>query len=252
MPGKILPAPSVRYGPDRTVTKTPFGGSWNMDKTKVNVPTRLPPIVAPNGKKSPAWMAVCVNGADMKSVKVALPKFQAELARMGVDLNPPSPPAPLTAVDRIDGLRKDSGHSKELIARAMNMVKKAGTRLVLFVLPNKDVAIYNMIKQVGDSEVGLHTICVQHEHFTSPKHYFAVQYWANVGLKFNLKLGGGNQGILDLDMGILREEKTMLMGLDVTASSEAYSRWHYANSATASLAWVVVEISECVGHGIVH
>lgn len=41
-------------------------------------------------------------------------------------------------------------------------------------------------------------------------------YYANVTHKFNLKLGGINHKVSDEDLGVIREEATMVVGIDVT------------------------------------
>jgi len=64
--------------------------------------------------------------------------------------------------------------------------------------------------------VGLRNICVVGSKFAKEKN---DQYFANVALKFNLKLGGRNQ-FLDKDkLGIIQDGKTMIVGIDVTHPS---------------------------------
>lgn len=46
-----------------------------------------------------------------------------------------------------------------------------------------------------------------------------VQRFANVGLKSNLKLGGINQLAASEGLGIISEDKTMVVGVDVTHPS---------------------------------
>ena len=43
-----------------------------------------------------------------------------------------------------------------------------------------------------------------------------ANYFANVALKINLKLGGRNQSVSPNDLGVLRLGRTMLVGIDVT------------------------------------
>ncbi|KAJ4193059.1 hypothetical protein NW759_016602 [Fusarium solani] len=49
------------------------------------------------------------------------------------------------------------------------------------------------------------------------------QYFANVALKFNLKLGGNNQLLDKQRLGIINEDKTMVVGIDVTHPSPGSS-----------------------------
>ena len=101
--------------------------------------------------------------------------------------------------------------------------------LVLIIIPIKHIPLYNRIKHIGDVKVGVHTVCVVGANFvrTGP---FQSQYFANVALKFNLKLKGTNQKIADQKMvgkskididriGIIYKNKTMVVGIDVTHPS---------------------------------
>lgn len=45
------------------------------------------------------------------------------------------------------------------------------------------------------------------------------QYWANVGLKINLKMDGANQSLKNSNLGFFADGKTMLVGIDVTHPS---------------------------------
>lgn len=51
-----------------------------------------------------------------------------------------------------------------------------------------------------------------------------VQYWANVGLKINPKMGGANQTLRTSNLGFFANGKTMLVGLAVTHPSSGSIR----------------------------
>lgn len=88
-------------------------------------------------------------------------------------------------------------------------------RIILVILPDGTASTYNLVKQVGDVELGIHTICVRRDRFCKG----AMNYFANLTLKFNLKLGGINHTIERSSLGILEEDKTMVLGIDVTHPS---------------------------------
>ena len=89
------------------------------------------------------------------------------------------------------------------------------SRLALVVLPQNNTVLYNHIKHVADVQIGIHTVCVVAENLARK----GLQYYANVALKFNLKLGGVNQ-LVDSDrLGLINEDRTMVVGLDVTHPS---------------------------------
>lgn len=87
--------------------------------------------------------------------------------------------------------------------------------LVLIILQDVDTGLYNRVKHAGDVKVGVHTVCVVGTKFAKQQ----PQYFANVALKFNLKLGGINQLLDSTKLGIIAEDKTMVVGVDVTHPS---------------------------------
>lgn len=96
----------------------------------------------------------------------------------------------------------------------LKLRKKDGFHLLVVVLPDNDASRYNLIKRIGDIDCGIRTVCTRYEKgkFQAGKD----QYFANVALKINLKLGGINHK--------LRDQKrlytnTMVIGIDVTHPS---------------------------------
>jgi hypothetical protein len=110
-------------------------------------------------------------------------------------------------------------------------------RLLLVILPKHDQAIYNCVKNTGDVKAGVHTICVVGSKFANNQE----QYFANVALKFNLKLGGINQLVDSPRLGIISEDKTMVIGIDVTHPSPGSS------SNAPSVAGMVASIDRYLG-----
>lgn len=85
--------------------------------------------------------------------------------------------------------------------------------------------MYNQIKRIGDVKLGIHTICVVGSKFKGNNERYPNekqsngQYLANIALKLNLSLGGINQTLEDKNMGIIKHDNTMVVGLDVTHPS---------------------------------
>ena len=109
--------------------------------------------------------------------------------------------------------------------------------LVLVVLPIKNTPLYNRIKYICDVKLGVHTICVVGSEFAKAD----PQYLANVALKINLKLGGTNQAVDDQDLGIIHENKTMVVGIDVTHPSPGSA------SNAPSVAGMVASVDKRLG-----
>jgi eukaryotic translation initiation factor 2C len=88
--------------------------------------------------------------------------------------------------------------------------------MLLAIMPYADASIYNRVKFAYDVKAGLHNICVVSSKFAKDRN---DQYFANVALKFNVKLGGRNQFLDNNKLGIIHEGKTMVVGIDVTHPS---------------------------------
>ena len=84
--------------------------------------------------------------------------------------------------------------------------------LILVILPDRMPEVYKKIKLVGDVQAGIHTVCVVGSKFSRCQ----PQYFANVALKFNLKLGGVNQAVDKRRLGFIQDNTTMIVGIDVT------------------------------------
>jgi eukaryotic translation initiation factor 2C len=86
--------------------------------------------------------------------------------------------------------------------------------------------------------LGLRTVTVVGSKFSKPGN---DQYFANVALKINLKLGGINQILDEPKLGIIAEGKTMVVGLDVTHPSPGSSE------AAPSVAGMVASVDQALG-----
>ncbi|EEB94669.1 hypothetical protein MPER_06481 [Moniliophthora perniciosa FA553] len=91
--------------------------------------------------------------------------------------------------------------------------KKVGPNLIVVVLPEDGNEIYTAVKHFGDIKQGVATQCVK-----SGKAFRAKpQYWANVALKINVKLGGINLVPDPSSVAVLTDPQnpTIVMGADV-------------------------------------
>ncbi|KNZ77926.1 Protein argonaute-2 [Termitomyces sp. J132] len=88
-----------------------------------------------------------------------------------------------------------------------------GPNLIVVILPDGGNEIYNAVKHFGDITMGVATQCLK-----SSKCYRAkIQYWANVCLKINPKLGGINTIPDPASVQAITDPKnpTIVMGADV-------------------------------------
>ncbi len=96
-----------------------------------------------------------------------------------------------------------------------------GVKLLLFILESDDTSTYRTIKMLGDIKFGLHTVCVQGKpgkfipqgrQRNDPTPEDNPQYFANIGLKFNLKGGGINNTLTPGALKFIEEgKKTMVV-----------------------------------------
>ena len=227
VPGRVLVGPPVQYR-NSTTANTRFG-SWNMQSIQFSSPKALPQWsylwISMEGFRD-AW-------ANHDQLKPTMNQFQANLRENGLSAdNFISPGLNI----RLNGGSQDSLAIEGAFNQIINHPKKP--RLMLIILPKADTAIYNQIKCLGDVKKGIHTICVVGSKFAKDHN---SQYFANVALKFNLKLGGVNQSLSSAKLGILDEGKTMIVGLDVTHPSPGSAE------SAPSVAGIVATVDKALG-----
>ncbi|KAK0448292.1 argonaute-like protein [Desarmillaria tabescens] len=111
-------------------------------------------------------------------------------------------------------------------------VQKPKVDLILVILPPKSDDVRHAVKHWGDISRGILTQCVRSDKVTTA----GDQYWANVALKMNARLGGYNSGI---ESDILKKMTVtpapgpfMIMGADVSHPGPGVLR-----PSVASLVW---------------
>ena len=225
--GRILPAPNMSYSGNRTVE--PRFGSWNMGSVKFS-----------KGSTLTAWSVLWLQsqsgrdpwGGDPKQLLPTLKAFHQRLLDCGMQCSPPFLPGVNVSVDsRNDQLAIEEGFQRLLS-------KKRQEKLLLIIMPHHNDDHYNTIKRCGDLEFGVQTVCVLASKFAKPNN---SQYFANVALKFNLKLGGINQTLPTDKLGFIAQGKTIVVGIDVTHPSPG------SESSAPSVASMVASINKDLG-----
>jgi hypothetical protein len=114
----------------------------------------------------------------------------------------------------------------EAMEPLMREWKHKNCSFVFVLLPNETFVgeYYNKVKTIGDIKVGIHTSICQYEKvvkklFDERFPTALPQFLANMALKVNCKLGGQNQGLEPIDLGIIDKGETMVVGIDVTHPS---------------------------------
>ncbi|KAG6860411.1 hypothetical protein C0995_011482 [Termitomyces sp. Mi166 len=225
VPGRILPPPEVKYGAG--TPRVDDRASWNLRNVhfaKGATLSNWAVLLIKDGndrdefpsRSDPELMRTMKGFADM-----------CKASGMKVHNAPP-------AVVQCDLPRKDKGDPTR--ARAISAIRdtlrslKPNPTLVLVLLSNGDKHVYSGLKHLCDSYLDLATVCVHSAKIRKEKGQ--LQYFANVALKVNMKLGGVkcvlystsaaslkrdlSHGLDQVNMSWLKQMHTMLMGIDVT------------------------------------
>lgn len=197
---RVLPPPIVEY---RSNLQIPVNqGQWNIAK---------PNLKFLSSKALKSWaVVVCTR---QRFPEEAVHNFArgllAKLEKLGIEVDKALPP--------IIHLQGDSQRQvKEALEKAgktaWQCFKKVPPQLFLCITDDRS-RIYGTIKAEGDSFAnrGVTTQCMVVKHLRNPKD----QYFSNLALKINLKIGGLNHRLIDLE-SICGNEPTMIVGADLT------------------------------------
>ncbi|CZR42761.1 putative argonaute like post-transcriptional gene silencing protein QDE-2 [Fusarium proliferatum ET1] len=203
VPGRILFGPKVIYKNNKAADLR--FGSWNMLDIRFNIGASL-------AKWS--YLVISIPGMhdsfDQQSSRAVMNEFHTALQKIGVNAAQPFPGQRLQLQHQDDPAL---GPTLERAARALD--------LLFIILPGANMPIYKRIKTMADKSYGIHTICSVGSKLAKDRG--RDQYMNNVALKFNLKLGGINQRVENKNLGIIDQDKTMVVGIDVTHPSPGSS-----------------------------
>lgn len=208
VPGRVLTAPDVKYQGNKTAS-TKFG-SWNMVDIRFSTGASLDYwtyLWISDGRRD-AWN-------DQTSFNASINAFAEKMKEVGLTCKP------ITPGQHISVTANDAEAKITNALRGFALTPgRRKPKLVLVILPAVDTAMYNRVKFICDVKAGMHSVHVVGSKFAKPNN---GQYFANVALKVNLKLGGRNQVLDPSKLGIISEGKTMVVGIDVTHRSPGSS-----------------------------
>ncbi|KAI9571925.1 ribonuclease H-like domain-containing protein [Boletus coccyginus] len=234
VPGRVLDRPGLSYSSGKSAT-IDGRASWNLRDVKFAVGARLDKwavLVIQDGGRS-----------DFKDVKDPELRritngFRMMCNESGMQVQPLGEQA--YAVVRLSPLGNNRFREDAIgeIEQAMRgLMERAAPELVLVMLSNEDKAIYNGLKWLCDVKLDIATVCMQSEKVRKDRGQ--SQYFANVALKANMKMGGINHK-LDANSGAwLKSAPTMIMGMDVTHATGGGP-----TNETPSIVAVVASIDE--------
>ena len=214
VPGRILDAPVLQY---RASTARPSGGAWNLDPRKLG-DKPFHRVVKPLGE----WNTLVINSGNRdtifggpQAVKQHLEAFRLALDSYGLRPGPVREPAVIN-VPFNDLNNKEFAKIQAQLNDALRSKFKAKPNFLFILLPNDNATLYDAIKFVCDCQHGIPNICNIGQKFSKDRGQ--PQYFANVAMKFNQKLGGVNHTVDAKKMSPL-DPQTILFGIDVTHPS---------------------------------
>ncbi|KAK4229434.1 ribonuclease H-like domain-containing protein [Podospora fimiseda] len=194
--GRELKPPTIVYPKGNSTDLVfPKDGGWNMRGVKVVKPGK--PI---------KWTCMEISRRNPRAdqVKATAIEFVKFMANTGINISRDPINVPVAYARQFD--------DKELTRIFQGYANlKTVPDLVIVFLGDQNAQVYNRVKRIGDVDFGIHTQCVQFDKIEKRQ----AGYFANVGLKVNLKFGGNNHKLKD-EHPLIKGGKTMVVGYDVT------------------------------------
>ncbi|KAF8065231.1 argonaute-like protein [Lyophyllum atratum] len=209
VPGRILPAPGIKYG--QGTPEVDDRASWNLRNVRFA-----------KGATLNHWAVLLIrdgnprdefSGPGDPELMQTMRGFADMCRRSGMNVDKKDPlviACDIPQKDRTDPTRTAAINVIRNTLRSL----KSKPALVLVLLSNGDKHIYSGIKHLCDSYLDLATVCVHSAKIRKEKGQ--MQYYANVALKVNMKMGGINHSLDAANMAWLSQMPTMLVGIDVT------------------------------------
>ncbi|RDX47695.1 argonaute-like protein [Lentinus brumalis] len=199
---RILKAPTLRYHESsKQPTITPIHGEWNMIDKKFYRPVTIQ-----------RWIVVIYERPQryrLQEAQKLVASFVSTFEGLGIQVDEKEP---------IISYEDPSGSiADQLRALGRRCVQKngrqGGPQLIVVVLPATAGDIYHAVKHFGDITQGVPTQCLNSLKCTGARH----QYYANVCLKINVKMGGINVVPEPRSVSALNDphNPTIVMGADV-------------------------------------
>ncbi|EGO01883.1 hypothetical protein SERLA73DRAFT_177463 [Serpula lacrymans var. lacrymans S7.3] len=197
---RVLKPPTLRYGQNsRQPTIAPANGSWNMVDKRFYRPASID-----------RWVVVVYERQarfNQQAAQEMISGLMSSCASVGINVNDTAPIVTWqNGQGRIADQMRDAG---------AQCFQKTGVRpqLIVVVLPDGGNDIYTAVKHFGDVTVGVATQCLKSSKCFRAK----PQYYANVCLKINVKLGGINTIPDQQSASVLTDPRnpTIVMGADV-------------------------------------
>lgn len=204
--GRVLPSPRIVYANSTKATVT--DGSWNMSGgIKFFGAVSIGP-----------WSYMLITDHFLREeqyeekLSTAMTKLWQQTTACGmVAANRPN------FAGRVDLNGPEDFDAGSKIEDVLKKAIGLNQKLMIVILTTTSTSTYNQVKRAGDVKLGVHTCCMQWSNIVNDRG--TGQLFTNIAHKINLKLGGINHTLDRNKLGILSEDKTMVVGIDVTHPS---------------------------------
>ncbi|KAI0370698.1 Piwi-domain-containing protein [Pilatotrama ljubarskyi] len=214
VPSRVLPAPRITY---RSGAAPIRNAGWNIVNVKLH-----------SGGAIANWAVLLVHEGRREEFRdttdpeliVFLQTFLKKCSDSGI-AGADKPPRILSV--SLPSPRDDNNRERAIdaIRTTLRSNFKPNTKpsFILVLLSGIDRYIYPGIKKLCDIDMGIHTVHMLLPKARDGRGNRQDQYFSNVVLKVNAKLGGMNHLLDPPSMKWLTEKNTMIMGIDVTHPS---------------------------------
>ncbi|KAH9660344.1 protein argonaute 5 [Citrus sinensis] len=233
---RILPAPMLKYHESgREASVNPDFGQWNMIN-KLYTFSSLTSIVSDIHLENVQWWDSA--SLDLyELLNVFEPGCEPVLSTVGRHVQEkgngmvfnPQPVIPISSYN-------PNQIEKELVD-VHSKTTQPGKQLQLLIIILPDVSrSYGRIKRVCETELGIVSQCCQPKHASSRN----MQYFENVALKINVKVGGRNTVLVDAvqkRIPLVTDRPTIIFGADVTHPQPGEDSSPSIAAVVASMDW---------------
>lgn len=209
VPARILTPPRIRYGRGEQIVDEK--ASWNLKNVVFAEGAKLGPwtvLVIKDGNRHDEF-----SGAQDPELHSIIDGFASMCRSCGISVIQTPPLIAVADLPRKDPQDPVRSQAVKVIRTAL-MATKQKPALLLVILSNSDKHIYAGLKHLCDVYLDVPNVCVQSPKIR--KERGQLQYYANVALKVNMKLGGINHNVEEASITKLRQPPTMVVGMDVT------------------------------------
>ncbi|OAX43740.1 Piwi-domain-containing protein [Rhizopogon vinicolor AM-OR11-026] len=210
VPGRILPKPGLKYA-NNVSPSVDDRASWNLRNIRFAVGARLDKwavLLIGDGNRDE------FRGPDDPALGPVINGFMAMCRTSGMNVGKEPPPVVAASLPPKNGAEPLRNSAITVIRETLTKKLKSKPDLVLVMLSNGDKNIYEGLKHLCDVYLGVATVCVHVAKIRKEKGQ--PQYFANVALKVNMKMGGVNHKLDENTSRWLLGMPTMVVGMDVT------------------------------------